>query len=157
MKRMINNETFTRVSYMISGAYEIKTVRNNNVRNIFNAKYNQITVHVHVVHCTHIHVHAFDVHMLESISCVLYCRSNFPSSLLSFFLPLHLFSAPLPPLPPSRAPPAASRPHGPAAAAARTHAAPPRRKRPTQSPGSILARSSWRCCRPATVRGHPDR
>ena len=29
---------------MISGAYEIKTARNNNVRNIFNAKYNQITV-----------------------------------------------------------------------------------------------------------------
>ena len=34
----------TRVSYMISRAYEIKTARNNNVRNIFNAKYNQITV-----------------------------------------------------------------------------------------------------------------
>ena len=30
--------------YDIWGAYEIKTVRNNNVRNIFNAKYNQITV-----------------------------------------------------------------------------------------------------------------
>ena len=29
---------------MIWGAYEIKTARNNNVRNIFNAKYNQITV-----------------------------------------------------------------------------------------------------------------
>ena len=27
------------------GAYEIKTARNNNVRNIFNAKYNQITVY----------------------------------------------------------------------------------------------------------------
>ena len=41
---IFNNETFTRVSYMIWGAYEIKTARNNNVRNIFNAKYNQITV-----------------------------------------------------------------------------------------------------------------
>ena len=30
---------------MISGEYEIKTARNNNVRNIFNAKYNQITVY----------------------------------------------------------------------------------------------------------------
>ena len=39
-----NNETFTRVSNMISGAYEIKTARNNDIRNIFNAKYNQITV-----------------------------------------------------------------------------------------------------------------
>ena len=29
---------------MILGAYEIKTARNNNVRNIFNPKYNQITV-----------------------------------------------------------------------------------------------------------------
>ena len=38
-----NNETFTCVSYMIWGAYEIKTARNKNVRNIFNAKYNQIT------------------------------------------------------------------------------------------------------------------
>ena len=44
-----NNEIFTRVSYTIWGVYEIKTVRNNNVRNIFNAKYNQITV----THLTH--------------------------------------------------------------------------------------------------------
>ena len=28
---IFNNETFTRVSYMIWGAYEIKTARNNNV------------------------------------------------------------------------------------------------------------------------------
>ena len=39
----------TRVSYTIWGAYEIKTARNNNVRNIFNAKYNQITVYVSCV------------------------------------------------------------------------------------------------------------
>ena len=43
-RTFFNNETFTRVSYMIWGAYEIKTARNNNVRNIFNAKYNQIMV-----------------------------------------------------------------------------------------------------------------
>ena len=35
---------FSRVSYTIWGVYEIKTARNNNVKNIFNAKYNQITV-----------------------------------------------------------------------------------------------------------------
>ena len=36
---------------MISGAYEIKTARNNNVRNIFNAKYNQITVECNYLVC----------------------------------------------------------------------------------------------------------
>ena len=41
---IFNNEIFTRVSYTIWGAYENKTARNNNVRNIFNVKYNQITV-----------------------------------------------------------------------------------------------------------------
>ena len=41
---LFNNEIFTRVSYTIWGAYKIKIARNNNVRNIFNAKYNQITV-----------------------------------------------------------------------------------------------------------------
>ena len=39
---IFNNEIFTRVSYTIGGA--IKTARNNNIQNIFNAKYNQITV-----------------------------------------------------------------------------------------------------------------
>ena len=39
-----NNEIFIRVLYTIWGAYEIKTVQNNNVLNTFNAKYNQITV-----------------------------------------------------------------------------------------------------------------
>ena len=48
-----NNEMFTRVSYTMWGAYEIKIVRNNNVRNIFNAKYNQIMVHVSNVHSEH--------------------------------------------------------------------------------------------------------
>ena len=32
---------------MIWGAYEIKIARNNNVRNIFNTKYNQITVYTY--------------------------------------------------------------------------------------------------------------
>ena len=41
---LFNNDIFTRVSYTIWGAYEIKTTRNNNVRNIFNVKYNQIMV-----------------------------------------------------------------------------------------------------------------
>ena len=37
---------FRIIIYTIWGAYEIKTVRNNNELNIFNAKYNQITVYV---------------------------------------------------------------------------------------------------------------
>ena len=41
---IFQQQNFTRVSYTIWGAYEIKTIQNNSVRNIFNAKYNQITV-----------------------------------------------------------------------------------------------------------------
>ena len=35
---IFNNEIFTRVSYTIWGAYEIKTAQNINIRNIFNVK-----------------------------------------------------------------------------------------------------------------------
>ena len=71
---------------MIWGAYEIKTARNNSVRNIFNAKYNQITVITvdieplcssnqayvtiltcDVIVCTFVHdvcIHNYDKHLL---------------------------------------------------------------------------------------------
>ena len=78
--RIFSTTKFSHVSYIytIWGAYETKTAQNINIRNNFNAKYNQITVY-----CTGHH----SPPQMGSSVCLMYTLERAAGS-LSIFLPI---------------------------------------------------------------------